>query len=61
MRKEENSLEWIRRVRKKIGKKLLSLPTNKERVGYIRRKAAQIVSNNNVRSLLGKQKKKKAS
>ena len=39
MKKEENSLEWIRHVRKKISKKLLSLPNNEERVRYIKNKA----------------------
>ncbi|MBI2996546.1 MAG: hypothetical protein HYY52_07595 [Candidatus Melainabacteria bacterium] len=39
MKKEENSLKWIRQVRKKISKKLLSLPTNEERVRYIKNKA----------------------
>lgn len=61
MKKEENSLEWIRHVRKKIGKKLLSLPTNKERVRYIRKKAAHAISGSNIRSLSRKRNKKKAS
>ena len=39
MKKEENSLEWIRHVRKKISKKLLGMPSNKDRVRYIKNKA----------------------
>ena len=55
--KEESSLRWIRLVRSKIGKELLSLPNNQERVKYIKNMAAVAKR----RVVILKTKKKKAS
>lgn len=57
MNKEEDSLKWLRQARKKISKKLLSIPTNEERVKYIKNKVRD--SKTNITTL--KARKRKAS